>query len=145
MPLPDNVYMRKYQEVQLKDINLLAAQIAAELRGGEILALIGPLGAGKTAFTKALGKKLSVKGAITSPTFELMHVFSACLPKAKKKVSLYHLDLYRTRNFREVKALGIAETWGRQDTVTIIEWADKISRHLPKEKTRAINFLPNLD
>ena len=51
----------------------------------------------------------------------------------------FHLDLYRTKNFREVKQLGITEIWGAKNTATIIEWANKISKHLPK-KTIKIYF-----
>jgi tRNA A37 threonylcarbamoyladenosine biosynthesis protein TsaE len=49
------------------------------------------------------------------------------------------MDLYRTKTFREVKALGITEIWGKPNVVTVIEWADKIKAHLPK-KTIHINF-----
>src|SRR5580704_15258442 len=91
----------------------LAQELAPELKGGEILALTGPLGAGKTTFTQALGRALGVRRRITSPTFIILQQFPARLPNRKKSVALYHLDLYRTRSFREVTALGITEVWGR--------------------------------
>lgn len=124
--------MDKVLNIGLDGIKVASAKIAGQLKGGEILALIGPLGAGKTTFAKALGKKLKVKNKITSPTFNLMSVFPARTLK-NQLVMLYHLDLYRTKNYREVKALGITETWGKKNTVTIIEWADKIKKHLPKK------------
>jgi tRNA threonylcarbamoyladenosine biosynthesis protein TsaE len=130
--------MRRMQKILLKGARDLAKKIAHQLKGGEILALIGPLGSGKTTFTKTLAKQLKVRHKVTSPTFTLMHPFEAKLLN-KKTVTLYHLDLYRTKNFREVKALGITEWWGKPTTVTVIEWADKIKKHLPK-KTIFIYF-----
>jgi tRNA threonylcarbamoyladenosine biosynthesis protein TsaE len=123
--------MHKVKTIKLDQIKTAAVALAKQLKGGEILALIGPLGSGKTTFTKALGKALKVKHPITSPTFTLMHVFPAKLA-SKKPIIFYHLDLYRTKSFREVKALGLTEIWGNKDVVTVIEWADKIKKHLPK-------------
>ena len=129
--------MLQSQTVAINEIPELAKSIARQLRGGEILALVGDLGSGKTTFTKALGKQLKIKNHITSPTFMVMNLFKA--KAGNKPVFFYHLDLYRTKNFKEVKALGITEIWGDPRTITVIEWADKIKRHLPK-KTVLIKF-----
>ena len=122
--------MIKPLRLSLSQIPAVSQALAKQLRGGEILALVGPLGAGKTTFTQNLARHLKIKHRVTSPTFTLMHVFPFTLDG--KPCQLIHLDLYRTKNFTEVKALGLAEFWGRPDTVTVIEWADKIKRHLPK-------------
>jgi tRNA threonylcarbamoyladenosine biosynthesis protein TsaE len=129
--------MVKLKTVTLAEIPALAKAISAKLKGGEIFALTGTLGSGKTTFAKALGKQLKIKQKITSPTFVLLQAFPFKLKN--KPALLYHLDLYRTRNFNEVKALGLLEIWGKPNTVTIIEWADKINKHLPK-KTNFIQF-----
>ncbi len=134
--------MKKHQILKLKNARTFARQVAEGLKGGEVLALIGPLGSGKTTFTKALGRRLGIKKNMPSPTFALMHFYKASLPKTgsgKKPILLYHLDLYRTKSFAEADQLGLHEFWGKKDTVTVIEWADKIKRHLPK-KTRIIEF-----
>lgn len=122
--------------IPLSQVESEAQKIAKQIRGGEIIALIGELGAGKTTFTKALGKALGVKQQIPSPTFVMMQEFEIS-PKHlnTKKLFLYHLDLYRTKNFKEVESLGITEWWGQPETVTVIEWADKILEHLPKKST----------
>jgi tRNA threonylcarbamoyladenosine biosynthesis protein TsaE len=131
--------MKKQQAIHLVDIKPLAKKIAAQLKGGEILGLIGNLGSGKTTFTKLLSKELKVKQKVTSPTFILMNLFPAKLINGKN-IALYHLDLYRINSFKEVKALGIPEFWGRKNSVTVIEWADKIKKYLPK-KTRYLFFV----
>jgi len=125
--------MKKHHRIQLQEIPVAADLISKQLKGGEILALMGPLGAGKTTFAQHLGKKLKVKQRMPSPTFTIMHNFPATIPISRKKITLYHLDLYRTKNFREVKALGITEIWGAPESITIIEWANKIKRYLPKK------------
>jgi tRNA threonylcarbamoyladenosine biosynthesis protein TsaE len=131
--------MQKEYPIKLNQIKNFAKKLAPTLKGGEIFALIGPLGAGKTTFAQALGKQLKVSHKITSPTFTLLHSFPARL-KSGKKIVFYHLDLYRAKNFREARSLGLAEFWGQPQTVTIMEWADKIQSHLP-EKTVKIKFV----
>lgn len=121
----------------LNDIPALAKTIAGKLKGGEIFALYGALGAGKTTFVKAVGKELKIKQTITSPTFALLNCFPFKLKS--KQLLMYHLDLYRTTGFAEAKSLGLTEFWGESHTVTFIEWADKIKRRLPA-KTRIIKF-----
>ena len=125
--------------ITLNQIPSAAKQIAKSIKGGEIFALIGPLGSGKTTFAQSLGKELKIRQKITSPTFILLQAFPFKL-KHKKEVWFYHLDLYRTKIFKEVKALGLLEVWGRPDTVMLIEWADKIKKHLP-EKSTIIKFI----
>jgi tRNA threonylcarbamoyladenosine biosynthesis protein TsaE len=122
----------------LNDIPALAKTIAGKLKGGEIFALIGTLGAGKTTFVKAIGKELKIKHHITSPTFALLNCFPVKIKQ--QQILVYHLDLYRTKGFAEAKSLGLTEFWGAKHTVTFIEWADKIQRHLPT-KTQVIKFL----
>jgi tRNA threonylcarbamoyladenosine biosynthesis protein TsaE len=134
--------MKKTRTVVLAEIKPLAKKIAKELKGGEIIGLIGNLGAGKTAFAKALGKNLSITKTMPSPTFALMHSYAAKLPNAKvgqKNSVLYHLDFYRVKTFSEIKALGVEEFWGKKGTITVIEWADKFIKKLPK-KTRYLKF-----
>ena len=123
--------------IPLSQAKTAGTRLAPKLRGGEILALIGPLGAGKTTFTKALGRALKAKHKITSPTFVLMRALPVKL--RGQAATLYHLDLYRIRSLSELKSLGITQVWGRPGTVTVIEWADKIKKTLPK-KTLFLHF-----
>lgn len=123
--------MKSVFTTSLKELPGLAERLAKQLKGGEVLALMGNLGAGKTTFTQALAKQLKVKGRVLSPTFVLMNLFKARL-KSGRIITLYHLDLYRIKKFKEVKALGLPEFWGQKNSLTIIEWADRIKKNLPK-------------
>jgi tRNA threonylcarbamoyladenosine biosynthesis protein TsaE len=134
----DDSAMSKIYQIHVSEIDTFLNEFVAKLKGGEILALEGPLGAGKTTFTQALGKKLGVTKKITSPTYILLQSFPGKLP-SKKAVTLHHLDLYRTKDYKEVQALGIEEFWSLPDSITVIEWADKIKNKLPKN-TIYVNF-----
>lgn len=120
--------------LNITELDSFLKTFAKQLRGGEIIALIGDLGAGKTTLTQKLGKLLKIKKRITSPTYILLQEFQGLLPNTKlasREVTVHHLDLYRTEGFAETKALGLPEFWGKPGTITIIEWADKIIDHLP--------------
>ena len=106
----------------------MGKKIAADLKGGETLALTGELGSGKTTFIQGLAKGLGVKGRIISPTFILMRKYVA------SKLDFYHIDFYRLEDGleNEVKNLGIDDTWGKKDNVVAIEWAEKIKKSIPE-------------
>ena len=126
--------MDSHKLIKLSEIDDFAKETAGAVRGGEILALVGPLGSGKTAFTKALGKHLAIKQGVSSPSFRLLHSHSG-KTKNGKKITVYHLDLYRIKGWSEAKALGLEEIWKNKSAVTVIEWANKIKKYLPKNTT----------
>lgn len=123
----------------------LAAKIAAKLKGGEVLALSGELGGGKTTFTKGLAEALKVEEPITSPTFVMLKVYDAILrPKVhlrgvRKMVKLIHIDAYRTDSIEDIKSVGIEDYLNRDDIVMVVEWAEKIREILP-DNIIQINF-----
>ena len=106
---------------------LIGEKLAKTLKPGDMIALSGDLGSGKTTFTKGIGKGLGVKDSkrINSPTFVLIKEYNG-------KVPLYHLDLYRLDDLKEIENLAIEEyIYGTG--VTVIEWADKMKCLLPKK------------
>lgn len=124
--------MNKVLQIKIDNLNELenlAKKVDQAVGKSAIVALIGELGAGKTTFTKFLLKAAGIKSKVTSPTFVLM------VPHKKKAAATiyYHLDLYRTKNFKEIQALGVQDLWGKNQNVFLIEWADKIRKHLPKQ------------
>ncbi len=111
----------------LADLAAFAEEFAGSLRGGEIVGLIGDLGAGKTTFVQALAKALGVKEAVKSPTFILMQVFATSSATAKGGAArVCHVDAYRLKDWRELAAIGFEEYAGDPRTVTLVEWADRV-------------------
>lgn len=101
----------------------LAKQIGEKLNGGEVIALEGDLGAGKTAFTKGLAKGLAVTRVVNSPTFTIIKEYQGRIP-------LYHMDVYRVSV--EDEDLGFDEYF-EGTGVTVVEWAHLIKEQLPDE------------
>lgn len=113
------------------DTKKLAQTVASELRGGKkVIGLIGDLGAGKTTFTKYLAAALGVTKTVVSPTFTIMQVYEADAPAIKRFV---HIDAYRLSSADDLAALGVEEYFGDPETVTVVEWADKIQDLLPPQ------------
>lgn len=117
----------------LPKLRALATQFAKNIKGDEVLALSGTLGSGKTTFTKMLLKASGIRKNITSPTFVLM------IPYKAKRCTFYHMDLYRIARYKEVVALGVPDLWNKKGHVFVIEWAERIKRHLPAN-TIFLNF-----
>jgi tRNA threonylcarbamoyladenosine biosynthesis protein TsaE len=101
----------------------LAAEFARTLVRGDVVALVGDLGAGKTVFAKGIAAALGVRGSVTSPTFTLIQEYPGIMP-------LYHMDLYRLCNEDEIYGIGAEDYfWG--DGVSVVEWAEKLGDRLP--------------
>jgi tRNA threonylcarbamoyladenosine biosynthesis protein TsaE len=102
-------------------------RLGEQLFPGAIVALVGPLGAGKTHLVRAIAEGLGLRDgrAVTSPTFGLIHEYSGRLP-------IYHFDVYRLRRVSEFLDLGVNEYFD-SGGVCLIEWADKVASCLPPE------------
>ena len=103
----------------------IAHLLGGKLREGDILALSGELGSGKTCFTGGIARGLGVSESyqITSPTFTLINEYPA-------RCDLYHFDVYRLNGYSEFEDLGYEEYFSRGGVV-VIEWAEKIAQILP--------------
>ena len=101
-------------------------KLAAGLKGGDIICLVGDLGAGKTTLVKGIAKGLKIKETrVNSPTFVLLNTYEGRLP-------LYHFDLYRIDQPQDILDLGYEEfLFG--SGVCVIEWADKLGALLPED------------
>lgn len=113
-----------------------AKKFAKQATGGQIIGLIGNLGAGKTIFAKGFARGLGIKKNITSPTFVLMKIYPA---KSARVKFFAHIDAYRVKSARDLSAIGADEYFNAPDAVAIIEWADKIKKILP-QKTKIIKI-----
>jgi tRNA threonylcarbamoyladenosine biosynthesis protein TsaE len=102
------------------------ASWATELVGGEIFALHGVLGAGKTQLAKGLARGLGFLGDVTSPTFTIVHEYRG------GRLPMYHIDLYRIQNEKDAIDIGLEE-YLPGEGVTVIEWPERIPTLLPPE------------
>ena len=101
----------------------LATRLAAAARPGDLVCLLGELGAGKTQFAKGFAAGLGVADTVTSPTFILMAEYAGRLP-------LFHLDLYRLDDAADALAGGLLDD-RQADGVTLVEWAERLGSALP--------------
>jgi tRNA threonylcarbamoyladenosine biosynthesis protein TsaE len=99
----------------------LGARIATALRPGDVIALSGDLGAGKTALARAILRALGVAGHVPSPTFTLVQSYET------PGLTVHHFDLYRVEDESELRELGLEEA--REEGAVLIEWPD---RGMPK-------------
>ncbi len=107
-----------------------AKELAPKLKKGDVLALYGELGTGKTFFTQQLCKFLGVRENVSSPSYVLMNEYIG-------NYNIYHLDLYRLDAAEEVLELGLYDLF--KDAITIIEWPEIADGMLP-ENTIHIYF-----
>lgn len=111
----------------VQDTKAVAAALAMVVGPGDVIALDGDLGAGKTQFTQGFAEELDIEGPVTSPTFNLVISYDdGCLP-------LYHFDLYRLEDPSELEDIdfyGIVEG----DGVSCIEWASKFPDDMPEDR-----------
>lgn len=110
----------------------LGEKFAKELTSGDTVCLFGELGSGKTTFTKGLAKGLGIKSRIISPTFVLLRTYHLTTNNQQPISNLYHLDLYRLENQKEIEGVGLSELLEDKKAVVLIEWAEKIESLLPR-------------
>ncbi|MDX9778761.1 MAG: tRNA (adenosine(37)-N6)-threonylcarbamoyltransferase complex ATPase subunit type 1 TsaE [Patescibacteria group bacterium] len=120
---------QKYLSQKPEDTFVLGEKLATSLNGGEVVALYGNLGAGKTAFVQGLAFALGVKHKVNSPTFNIMKVYKT---KHQKIKQLCHIDAYRLSGFQDLLDIGVQDYLEDENVVVVIEWADKIKEILPK-------------
>ncbi len=108
------------------DTRALAGALAAVARAGDLISLVGDLGAGKTQFAKGFGAGLGITDTIVSPSFVLMAEYRGRLP-------LFHVDLYRLADTAEALAGGLIDE-RQADGVTIVEWAERLADAMPDKR-----------
>ncbi len=123
-------YSKEFKIISKEDTKTLARRIASHLQLGDVVALYGELGTGKTFFTQKLCTFLGVTENVSSPGYVLMNEYTGRFP-------ICHLDLYRLDSYEEVLELGLHDIF--EQNLTIIEWAEKAELLLP-EKVIHIRF-----
>jgi tRNA threonylcarbamoyladenosine biosynthesis protein TsaE len=108
-----------------EDTRALGVALAGLLRPGDLVVLVGPLGAGKTALTQGIGAGLGVREPVTSPTFVIARVHRG------QRVPLVHVDAYRLGGMADVDDLDLDVTVA--DSVTVVEWGQGLVEQLADE------------
>jgi tRNA threonylcarbamoyladenosine biosynthesis protein TsaE len=104
----------------------LARAVGELLRPGDVVSLVGELGAGKTVFARGVARALGVTELVVSPTFTIVREYEGRVP-------LVHVDVYRIDAVQELHDLGFEEVV-RDDAVTVVEWGDMIDGLLPGDR-----------
>lgn len=100
------------------------AEIARSLKPGDVIALTGGLGMGKTVFVRGLARGLGISDAVSSPTFALVHEY-------RGKIPLYHFDMYRISGYDDLYSTGFFDYLG-QGGICAVEWSENIREELPE-------------
>ena len=111
----------------------LGLKLAKSLKGGEVVAVRGGLGMGKTCFTRGLARGLGFKGDVTSPTFALINEYIG------GRLPLYHFDMYRISGWEDLYSTGFFD-YIEQGGVIAAEWSENIENALP-ESTVTVTFV----
>ena len=99
--------------------------LAKTLKGGDVVAYYGDLGAGKTAFTRGLARGLGCTGRVSSPTFTIVNEHEGTLP-------LFHFDMYRLSDEEELFDIGW-EDYLTRGGICAVEWSERVSGALPED------------
>lgn len=119
--------MLRFVSKSAKSTEELGSRIAGVLKGKEMIAMFGDLGAGKTAFTRGLCEGLGIDEGVSSPTFAIVNAYSGRYP-------VYHFDMYRIKDVDDLFATGFYDYIGTG--ITIIEWSENIESELEPDCIR---------
>lgn len=117
---------KTYITESAEETEKLGIEIGKSAKSGDVIALCGDLGTGKTALTRGIAEGMGITEDITSPTFSLMEIHEG-------DRILYHFDLYRIEDDREFDNLCFEEYW-ENDGVSVIEWAERAHGRLPDKR-----------
>lgn len=125
--MPD---LARWRLVDAETTEAAGRALATVLAAGDVIALCGELGAGKTTLVRGLAIGLGVDGAdVASPTFALCHEY-------RGRIAVCHLDLYRIERPRELDDIDFDGVLDRRDSAAVIEWADRFIDRLPSDHVR---------
>ena len=115
-----------YESFDEKDTFAIGETIGKQTMPGEVYALLGDLGVGKTVLTKGLAKGLGITEAVNSPTFTIVQIYE------QGRLPLYHFDVYRIADPEEMDEIGY-EDYFFGEGVCLVEWANLIEELMPPE------------
>lgn len=114
----------------------LGSKFARKLKSGDIVALTGELGSGKTEFIKGICEFFEVDELVTSPTFTIINQYQG--HTKKKEIPIYHIDLYRIKKTDELVEIGFDECLADDNCIKLIEWSEKAGERLTEPDYKVI-------
>lgn len=117
--------MKRYESFSAEDTYNIGRKLGEAAQPGDVYALIGDLGVGKTVFTKGFARGLGITEAVNSPTFTILQIYE------EGRIPLYHFDVYRIEDPEEMEEVGF-DDYIFGDGVSLIEWANRIEEILPE-------------
>jgi tRNA threonylcarbamoyladenosine biosynthesis protein TsaE len=115
-----------------QETRALARTFAAQLQRGDVVALLGELGTGKTLFVKGVCEAFGAHQHVSSPSFIILNRYEG-KDQANRELLIYHLDLYRVKSLDEIYDLGYEEFFYGEG-ITLIEWAEQLGNLLPSKR-----------
>ena len=113
----------RYESGDVAQTIAFAEKLSRCLAKGDVIALMGDLGSGKTTFIRGIARGLGFRGTVNSPTFVILKVY-------ENKIPVYHFDLYRLRSMKDLEDIGY-EDFISDSGVCVIEWAERAGKLLP--------------
>ncbi|NUM80401.1 tRNA (adenosine(37)-N6)-threonylcarbamoyltransferase complex ATPase subunit type 1 TsaE [bacterium] len=107
----------------------LARFFSQYLKRGDVVALFGEMGAGKTVFIRGICEGLQVTQHVNSPTFVIINEYDGRI--GGESILVRHFDFYRIRNEKDIAELGVDDFFNNDGCVCLIEWSERVKKHLP--------------
>lgn len=120
--------MQEFETSSPSETEALGEKIASKLKPGNVLALFGGMGAGKTALTRGIARGLGIAEGVSSPTFALVHEYTG-------RLTVYHFDMYRVESWDDLYSTGFFD-YLDSNGVLVVEWSENIENALPEESIR---------
>jgi tRNA threonylcarbamoyladenosine biosynthesis protein TsaE len=129
--------MRRTKKAAALFVHSLKEEKRGKRKSALVVGLFGNLGAGKTTFTQEVARLLGIREKIISPTFVIMRIYPITGAGVSFK-RLIHIDAYRLAGPRDLPSLGFKEILKDKRNLIMIEWADRVSKVLPKDHRKII-------
>jgi tRNA threonylcarbamoyladenosine biosynthesis protein TsaE len=120
-----------YHSYSEEETRSIGKRFAEKLSPGDIIALEGDLGAGKTEFVRGVCAYFSVHDIVSSPTFTIMNQYIGTNPE-DAEIALYHIDLYRIQDEKELLEIGFSECMSDENVIKFVEWPEKAGSEMRK-------------
>jgi tRNA threonylcarbamoyladenosine biosynthesis protein TsaE len=120
--------MPQFTTNSAEETEKLGERIARKLKPGDVVALFGEMGAGKTALTRGIARGLGVPDGVSSPTFALVHEY-------RGRVPVYHFDMYRVESWDDLYSTGFFD-YLDSGGILIVEWSENIENAIPDQALR---------